>query len=42
MQGKALHGEQRTWTASGVLRRSDTYEHGDIVRSREFFDAHQV
>jgi hypothetical protein len=36
--GKALHGERRTWTPAGVLRRSDTYVDGDISRVREFFD----
>nr|MBA3501589.1 hypothetical protein [Deltaproteobacteria bacterium] len=38
LDGKALHGEQRTWTASGVLRRSETYDKGNIVRLREFLD----
>lgn len=31
-------GERRTWTASGVLRSSETYQGGDIVRVREYLD----
>lgn len=36
--GGKLHGELRTWTANGTLRRSDTYIDGDVARIREFFD----
>lgn len=32
------HGERRVWTASGILRRSETYEAGDLTRLREFLD----
>ena len=31
-----LHGERRAWTASGELRRSETYDAGNIVRLREY------
>jgi antitoxin component YwqK of YwqJK toxin-antitoxin module len=37
-KGNAIHGELRTWTANGTLRRTDTYVDGDITRVREFFD----
>ncbi len=33
-----VHGDRATWTASGVLRKSETYDAGNIVRLREFFD----
>lgn len=32
------HGEKRTWTPAGVLRVSETYEDGNLVRLREFLD----
>jgi antitoxin component YwqK of YwqJK toxin-antitoxin module len=33
-----MHGDRQFWTASGVLRKAETYDRDEIVRVREFLD----